>query len=87
MCYPAAWEVTTMASKLKDVEEAALTLPAKERARLVTRLVESLEGEVDDEVEIAWAEETERRYQETLVDPAVTEPATRAFQRARDALR
>jgi hypothetical protein len=37
-----------MASKLKDVEEAALKLPVKERARLVTRLVDSLDGEVDD---------------------------------------
>ena len=76
-----------MRSKLKEVEEAALNLPVKERARLVTRLVESLEGEVDDEVEIAWAEETERRYQEAVADPAVTEPAAQAFQRARDALR
>ena len=76
-----------MASKLKNVEEAALKLPAKERARLVTRLVESLEGEVDDEVEMAWAEETERRFQEALADPGATEPAAQAFQRARDALR
>jgi putative addiction module component (TIGR02574 family) len=76
-----------MASKLKDVEQAALNLPVKERARLVTRLVASLEGEVDEEVELAWAEETERRYQEALEDPTATEPAAQAFQRARDALR
>ena len=76
-----------MASKLKDVEQAALNLPTEERARLVTRLVASLEGEVDEEVELAWAEETERRYQETVADPSSTEPAAQAFQRARDALR
>ena len=76
-----------MASKLKEVEQAALNLPVKERARLVTRLVASLEGEADDEVELAWAEETERRYQEALANPAATEPAAQAFQRARDALR
>jgi putative addiction module component (TIGR02574 family) len=76
-----------MASKLKDVEQAALNLPIEERARLVTRLVASLEGETDEEVELAWAEETERRYQEALVDPSSTEPASHAFQRARDALR
>ena len=76
-----------MPSKLKDVEEAALNLPMKDRARLVTRLVASLEGEADEEVELVWAEETERRYQEALEAPAATEPATQAFQRARDALR
>jgi len=76
-----------MASKLKDVEQAALNLPVEERARLVTRLVASLEGETDEEVELAWAEETERRYQEALADPSATEPASQAFQRARDALR
>ena len=76
-----------MAAKLKDVEQAALNLPVEERARLVTRLVASLEGETDEELELAWAEETERRYQEALADPSATEPASQAFQRARDALR
>lgn len=76
-----------MASKLKDVEEAALGLPVKARAQLVTRLVASLEGETDEEVELAWAQETDRRYREALEDPTATEPAAQAFQRVRDALR
>jgi putative addiction module component (TIGR02574 family) len=76
-----------MASKLKDIEQAALDLPIEDRARLVTRLVASLEGQTDEEVELAWTDETERRYQEALADPSSTEPASQAFQRARDALR
>ena len=76
-----------MASKLKDVEQAALNLPVEERAQLVTRLVASLEEQTDEEVELAWAQETDRRYHEALEDPAATEPAVQAFQRARDALR
>ena len=76
-----------MASKLRDVEQAALNLPMKERARLITRLVASLEGEADEEVELAWAHETDRRYHEALEDPSATEPAAQAFQRARVALR
>ena len=76
-----------MASKPKDVEQAALDPSMPERARLVTRLVASLEGEADEDVELAWAEETERRYQEALADPSSVEPAPQAFQRARDALR
>jgi hypothetical protein len=76
-----------MASKLDEVEQAALSLPAGERARLVTTLVASLEEAVDEEVELAWVEEAEQRYQEVLADSSVLEPAAAAFQRARDALR
>ena len=76
-----------MASKLEEIEQAALSLAAGERARLVTTLVASLEESVDEEVELAWVDEAERRYQEVLADPGAAEPAAAAFQRARDALR
>jgi hypothetical protein len=75
-----------MASKLEEIEQAALSLPAGERARLVTTLVASLEEAVDEEVELAWVEEAERRYREAMADPRAVEPAAVAFQRARDAL-
>lgn len=76
-----------MASKLEDIEKAALNLPMAERAQLVTRLVASLGEETDAELELAWVEEAERRYQEAVKDPSAVEPASAAFQRARDALR
>ena len=76
-----------MASKLDDLETEALSLPVAERARLVSRLVASLDQDADEDVELAWIEEAERRYQEVRDDPAVAEPAAAAFQRARDALR
>jgi len=76
-----------MASKLDEVERAALNLPVAERAQLVTRLVATLDRETDEAVELAWIEEAERRYQEVLDDPAAAEPAASAFQRARDAIR
>ena len=38
----------------------ALQLPASERARLVERLIASLD--IDPEIEDAWAAEVERRY-------------------------
>jgi putative addiction module component (TIGR02574 family) len=80
------WE-TDMASKLAEIEKAALSLPVAERAQLVTRLVASLGEEGDAEIELAWVEEAERRYQEAVEDPSVVEPAAAAFQRARNALR
>ena len=76
-----------MASKLEDIEKAALDLPAAERAQLVTRLAASLGEETDAELELAWVDEAERRYQEAVKDPSAVEAASVAFQRARDALR
>jgi hypothetical protein len=75
-----------MASKLEDIEKAALNLPVAERAQLVTCLVASLGEEADAELELAWVEEAERRNQEAVKDPSAVEPASAAFQRARDAL-
>ena len=73
-------------SKLKQVETEALRLAPAERARLAHRLLESIDQEIDAEVELAWIEEAERRYEEALRDPGVKESAASAFQRARDAL-
>ncbi|HEX7409782.1 MAG TPA: addiction module protein [Candidatus Binatia bacterium] len=76
-----------MASKIDELEAEALSLPVAERARLVSRLLTSLDDQVDEDVELAWIEEAERRYQEVRDNPAAAEPAAVAFQRARDALR
>ena len=75
-----------MPSKIEKLEAEALSLPGPDRARLVTRLVASLDEEADTDLELAWVEEAERRYQEVLRDPEVAEPAASAFKRARDAL-
>ena len=42
----------------------ALTLDTRERADLAAKLLASLDGEPDDEVEAAWAAEVERRIQD-----------------------
>jgi putative addiction module component (TIGR02574 family) len=48
-----------MASDVDLLEAEALRLPAADRARLVERLIASLDA--DPEVEEAWAAEVERR--------------------------
>jgi putative addiction module component (TIGR02574 family) len=40
---------------------AALDLPDPDRAKLALRLVESLDGPADEDVEVAWATEIRRR--------------------------
>jgi putative addiction module component (TIGR02574 family) len=51
-----------MSLTVERIEAEALQLPPADRARLVERLIASLD--VDPEVEDAWAEEVERRHQE-----------------------
>jgi putative addiction module component (TIGR02574 family) len=51
-----------MSSTIEAIEAEALQLPAAERARLVERLIASLDA--DPGVEEAWAAEVERRNAE-----------------------
>ncbi|MBP6707603.1 MAG: addiction module protein [Candidatus Accumulibacter sp.] len=51
-----------MATTVEELEAEALALPAVQRARLVEKLIASLDVEPD--VENAWAKEVERRHAE-----------------------
>lgn len=51
-----------MSTTVEELEAEVLQLPAEIRARLVERLIASLD--VDPEVEEAWATEIERRNSE-----------------------
>ena len=46
---------------IKEIEAAALKLVPKDRARLAGKLLESLEDLSEEENELIWAEEAERR--------------------------
>ena len=46
---------------IKEIEAVALTLVPKDRARLAGRLLRSLEDLSEEENEMIWAEEAERR--------------------------
>jgi putative addiction module component (TIGR02574 family) len=50
-----------MAEGVDAVFQAALALPAEDRAVLAEKLLESLEGKERAEVDAAWAVEAERR--------------------------
>src|SRR5690348_9925214 len=74
----------------EDLLEEALKLPTGERARLVSRLIESLDDdeEAEDPVEVekAWAKEIERRIREIDAGTAKTVPLEVALARAQRAL-
>ena len=53
-----------MSELLKRIENEALALSSQERAFLADRLLSSLGEEVLTDIDAAWIEEVERRYQE-----------------------
>ena len=60
-----------MNTTAQELYDNALALPDSERAELAARLIESLDTEVDDDVNAAWDDEIKRRIQE-LDSGAVT---------------
>ena len=79
-----------MSAARERIEAEALELPTSERAALAHRLIASLDdGGEDDptEVEIAWADEIQRRlddYRRGEVQPV---PASEIFAKARALLK
>ena len=53
-----------MSPRLQRIEEEALRLPPEERESLAGVLVQSLEDAPTSEVDAAWIEEAERRYEQ-----------------------
>ena len=47
----------------KEISLQAMALPADEREQLAGELVHSLDGEPLTEIDAAWVEEADRRYQ------------------------
>ena len=75
-----------MSSDATAIEVAALRLPPGERARLATRLIESLDEDAAEdptEVERAWEEEIRRRLAEYDSGDVQAVPATDVFAELR----
>ena len=53
-----------MANSQSELFEQALGLEECDRATLADFLIESLDGESDEDVEAAWLKESERRIEE-----------------------
>lgn len=53
-----------MTREVAELLREASELPEADRAELAGRLLETLHGEPDEDVEAAWAEEVERRIRQ-----------------------
>ncbi|HUO04129.1 MAG TPA: addiction module protein [Candidatus Binataceae bacterium] len=76
-----------MPAVLKKLENEAMRLPVRSRARLAERLLASLEEPVEPGVEAAWLAVAERRAVELANGKVKPVPATNVFKKARTAIR
>jgi hypothetical protein len=72
---------------IKELEAAALKLVPKDRARLAGRLLESLEDLSEEENEIIWSREAERRDAAWSSSANGGRTAKRVLRNARSKLR
>ena len=72
---------------LKKIEDDALKLPARSRARLAERLIMSLEERAEPQAEREWLVEIERRSVELKSRKVRGVPAGKVIKKARAALR
>jgi len=76
-----------MGNALKKMEDEALKLPPRSRARLAERLVASLEKVVDPEADREWLAEVERRSGELASGKVKGISANKVLKNVRTALR
>jgi putative addiction module component (TIGR02574 family) len=76
-----------MGQSVPQLFDAALALDEDDRAALVARLVESLDGPVDTDAESAWAAEISRRLERIGADTARSIPMDEAVARLHRAAR
>lgn len=75
-----------MANPFKEIEISALRLSEKQRARLASRLLDSLEKRIELGVEQAWLEEIERRNRELESGEVELIPVAEVMAKARKLL-
>ena len=72
-----------MARDLKDIAAEALELPLTARAELASQLLDSLEDISQEENDVLWAAEAERRYAAYKAGEMEAIPAEEVFARLR----
>ena len=75
-----------MAVALKKIEAELMKLSPRTRARLIKRLLSSLDGEPESDSEESWVAEARRRDEELQSGKPKGIPAETVFKKARSAL-
>lgn len=74
-------------TELIEIEKVVMNLPIEERTFLAHRLLDSLEGFTDPEIEQAWLNEADRRWKEIENGKVQCIPAEEVIKHARAALK
>ncbi len=76
-----------MSATAKKLEAEAMGLPARSRARLARRLIESLDQTAEEGVDEAWFAEATKRAHDLTTGKAKGVSAAKVFRKARSMLR
>jgi hypothetical protein len=68
---------------IKEIEEAALSLSAKERAELSYKLLESIDSEIIHDVDKIWQEEVNERYEQLKLEATERKAAELVIKEAK----
>ena len=72
-----------MITDLKEIEKSALNLNQKDKANLSDKLLQSIQGKVDPEIEKAWIDEIEKRKESIKSGEASLHSASDVIKEAR----
>ncbi|MGQ0835484.1 MAG: addiction module protein [Gammaproteobacteria bacterium] len=76
-----------MVRAIAEIEDEIRALAPEDKERLLTLLLEELDGPADSEAERAWLDEVQRRSRELDAGVVQPESADKVFARARSTLR
>tara|TARA_R110000868_G_scaffold411567_1_gene705381 strand:- start:1647 stop:1880 length:234 start_codon:yes stop_codon:yes gene_type:complete len=72
-----------MITDFKEIENSALNLDRKNKARLADKLLQSIHGKIDPEIEQAWIDEVQKRKESLKSGDASLHSATDVLKEAR----
>jgi hypothetical protein len=72
-----------MITNLKEIENSAMNLDRKNKARLADKLLQSIHGKIDSEIEQAWIDEVQKRKESLKSGKASLHSATDVLKEAR----
>ena len=75
-----------MITDLKEIENSALNLNKKDKVRLVDKLLQSIHGKIDPEIEQAWIDEVKKRKESLKSGEASLHSASDVINEARKRL-
>jgi hypothetical protein len=72
-----------MITDLKEIENSALNLNKKDKVRLADKLLQSIHGKIDSEIEQAWIDEVQKRKESLKLGEASLHAASDVLNEAR----